>query len=440
MADRLAPDQQAESMHFTGASRRFSSQASAIAPAVDDAPRGSVPGAAPISGILFAIPWPSNEGYAMHRAESQFFEIGLRLTADPARIHFSFADFSGGHPRSLPTDFHNFATFNFRHPRAGALEELLGYVRSHRIDVLVGYDLRVENPTFGALRRASIQTIVSYWGAPMSGPQCRPTMWLKKLEVKARRNRPDLFIFQCEAMRSTGVDGRGIPRSETAVAFTGVDTALLVERARECHYAHDLFGLPRDKQIVVYSGHVVPRKGIAVLLRAADLLVNRMGRTDVHFVILGRIQQESQPFIQACHDLKLDHDVTFAGYRNDVFDIFACCAVGVIPTTGWDSFPRSVLEIQGCGVPIVASRLQGLPEMIVEGSTGLSFTPGDHVDLAAKLADLLSNSQRNWEMGTNARARIMRDFDQNRLISELTELIRTAHSSRAVQCFSSRLA
>jgi glycosyltransferase involved in cell wall biosynthesis len=379
-----------------------------------------------ITGILFAIPWPSNEGYAMHRAESQFYEVGLKLTSDVSRIHFSFADMSGGHPRSLPPEFSNCASFSFMQPNLEALERLLRYVEENHINVVVGYDLNVESRIYRSLRQAGVQTIVAYWGAPMSSLNSWPKLFLKKLEVLLRRNRPDLFVFQCEAMRSTATGGRGIPYRETAVVYTGVDTSLLLERDEHSFYAHDAFGIPRNKKIVVFSGHVVERKGILVLLKAAELLINASNRNDIHFVILGRIQPESRRFIETCARLGLEHAFTFAGYRSDVFPIFASCAVGVIPTTGWDSFPRSVLEMQGCGLPILASRLQGLPEMIEEGQTGLSFTVGDHAELAAKLDLLLSDRNLNRTMGRNARRRVLREFDQARLISELARLVHSA--------------
>ncbi len=385
-----------------------------------------------IRGVLFSIPWPTNERYAMHRAEAQFHAIGVELTGSDSNTHFSFANLSRGHPQSLPAAFRNYTSFSFHSHTQPMLRRFTDYIREHGINVIAGYDLPVRNAAYLPLRRAGVEAIISYWGAPMSSINRPVKRLLKRGDVLLSRARPDRFVFQCEAMRATATLGRGIPLRETSVVFTGVDIDQLLDRGPNDTYPHDTFGIPRDRKLVVFSGHIHPRKGLSVLLDAADVLVNKRGREDIHFLLLGRIQDESHEFIERTAALGLNDAVTFCGYRDDIFRIFAGCTVGVIPTTGWDSFPRSVLEMQGCGLPVLASRLQGLPEMIVDGVTGMTFATGDAAGLADRLQRLCDDVALNERMGNAARERIIRDFDQRRLIQEMAQLIRETLAGKQV--------
>lgn len=76
----------------------------------------------------------------------------------------------------------------------------------------------------------------------------------------------------------------------------------------------------------------------------------------------------------------------------------------VLPSVWYENFPRTLVEAFGCGLPVIASRIGALAELIEDGVTGLLFTPGDANDLAAKLIWAKDNPDRMREMGDAARA------------------------------------
>ena len=119
-------------------------------------------------GMLIYIPWPSNMGYAIHRAESQFFEMAMRLTGSVKKVHFAFTSLRKGHPKSLPPDFGNVHQFSIQPDAPVNVEGLAELIERESIDLMFGYDLRVEGPFYDRLRSAGLKSIVSYLGAPMS--------------------------------------------------------------------------------------------------------------------------------------------------------------------------------------------------------------------------------------------------------------------------------
>ena len=85
--------------------------------------------------------------------------------------------------------------------------------------------------------------------------------------------------------------------------------------------------------------------------------------------------------------------------------IFQSAFCGVIPSTGWDSFTLSSVEMAATGLPVVASRLQGLAEAVVDGQTGLLFEAGNASALADALEALLDDPARAHAYGLAGRRR-----------------------------------
>ena len=191
----------------------------------------------------------------------------------------------------------------------------------------------------------------------------------------------------------------------------------------ESCYAHDTFQIPRERKIIYYSGHLEERKGIAVLVKAAAHLYEHHGRKDFHFLLLGRKQGYEQDYLRLIgNDEGRDH-ITFGGYRNDVDRIAPSCFLGVIASTGWDSFTMSSLEMAACGLPLVVSDLQGLSETIEEGETGFSFPAGDYKALSGRLAAMLDDRGMRDAMGTASRNRIVSGFTKEQQLNHLIETI-----------------
>lgn len=82
----------------------------------------------------------------------------------------------------------------------------------------------------------------------------------------------------------------------------------------------------------------------------------------------------------------------------------------VVPSIWYENFPRTIVEAFACGLPVIASRIGALADIVTDGETGLLFEPGDQRDLADKLAWAQANSDRMAEMGRRARAQYEAEF------------------------------
>lgn len=378
------------------------------------------------SNILVLLPYASNIGFAIGRLIHTFFKACLEVTNNSSNVHFCFSDITQAPCTFLPPDFKNIVGFDVYGGNKKAIDDLGNYVQRHNIDLVFALDLSVQAPTLPLLRRSGVSRVISYWGAPMSSRNHGIRLFLKKMEVhRFRPNRPDLFIFESKAMQEFAILGRGIPPHQTMVIHTGVEPSQFRPLPEHAEKVYQEFEIPRDRKIVVFMGHMHKRKGVHILLQAANLLVTKELRSDIHFLFLGNSAQEVEE-LKGFHGEAVECGfVTFGGYRTDVQTLLAGCYVGCIPSTGWDSFPMSSLEMQACGVPVVVSQLQGVPETIEEGITGISTPTGDASALASTLAAICDTPELRSQMAVDARERIVKQLTLEHQIIQLGNAIKS---------------
>ncbi len=132
-----------------------------------------------------------------------------------------------------------------------------------------------------------------------------------------------------------------------------------------------------------------PRKGIEILLRAAAQLLQQ-GRS-LRVVAVGGFETPAyeQEIRAHCQSLGISDLVDWLGFTRDVNSALARLDVMVLPSLYGEGMPMAVLEAMAAGVPVVASDVEGIPEVLEHGRTGLVVPPGDATALAAELAALM---------------------------------------------------
>jgi glycosyltransferase involved in cell wall biosynthesis len=379
--------------------------------------------------MLVVFHTPVNEGYAMATLEKTFFEVALDICGSAQNIYFAFSHYKGERVRSLPSNFTNVFEID-----AQKLETVEYYknvedtIKSIGFDLALCFDLSLSSKTLKVLNDGQVKSVVSYWGASMSDINYGVRLLAKRIEVFFRKIKPNLFIFESESMRYHAVNGRGIPNKITTVVNLGVDTEVFKpSKSKRDFYLNEL-GIKKEQKVAIYTGHMESRKGVHVLMDAMISLVES-GNSAWHLIICGNRPGEEQQFLDMLDGKNaLDH-VTFCGYRSDLDMLLPSCDVGIIASTGWDSFTMSSIEMASSGLPVIASNLQGLRESVVDGKTGYLFAPGDYKALAHILSQLGEDEDGLRELGRASRARIITEFSvdvqKKRLKSALNDLLAT---------------
>jgi glycosyltransferase involved in cell wall biosynthesis len=225
-----------------------------------------------------------------------------------------------------------------------------------------------------------------------------------------------------EAIRLQLITDRRVPGRKTRTIHYGVDTVRF--RPRSGNGLRARLGLPRNALVLGTVARLTPQKGHEHLVAAAaDIL---RSRPDALFVLAG--DGPLRGAIEArARSLGVHKAFRFLGYRSDVADLLAVFDVFVLPSL-YEGLPNAVLEAMASGKPVVATAVDGTPEAVVHGSTGMLVPPSDPSALAGAVLHVLSDPGRMRRMGAAGRDRAVREFGLagqieafHRLFQELTD-------------------
>ncbi len=165
-------------------------------------------------------------------------------------------------------------------------------------------------------------------------------------------------------------------------------------------------GLSEGDAVVGFVGRLVPQKGLSYLLAAAELLRARYG--NLRFVVVGDgpLRSELAPLAGSSGSSRFH----FLGERGDVPRLMGLFDVLVVPSE-WEPFGLVNLEAQAAGKPVVAFNIDGIPEAVVHGETGLLVPHRDSRALASAIAQLLDDAPLRVRMGAAGRRRVEEKFD-----------------------------
>jgi glycosyltransferase involved in cell wall biosynthesis len=276
-----------------------------------------------------------------------------------------------------------------------ALVELIRLLRRERPDIL-----HTSSSKAGVLGRLAaavagvpirIFTVHGWAFAAHSGLASRLYRWADRL----MRRLTTVTICVSAQGRLEGLAARTCDAERTLVIPNAVDVAAA---PRSSLY-------DRKRPLIVAVGRLRAPKDFPTLIGA----LGRLPRDSFDGLIVGtgpdRPQLEGE--ISA---LGLSDRVRLAGERHDIPELLATADVFVLPSRS-EGLPVSVLEAMAAGLPVVASRVGGVPELVQDGKTGLLVEPGDPEQLAGALGRLAADRRLRHRLGARGRARAQQAFD-----------------------------
>jgi glycosyltransferase involved in cell wall biosynthesis len=161
-----------------------------------------------------------------------------------------------------------------------------------------------------------------------------------------------------------------------------------------------------------------PEKAHDVLLRAAVTIVRRF--PDATFDVVGDGPQR-EPLAALTHTLGLERAVRFLGHRDDIPALLAAADIFVLPSRS-EAFPNAVLEAMAAGLPVVATAVGGIVELVADTRTGLLVRPDDPASLAARLCDVMLDAPFASRLGEAARAEAHARYSFDRMVDSFDRL------------------
>ena len=171
-------------------------------------------------------------------------------------------------------------------------------------------------------------------------------------------------------------------------------------------------GLKEDEILITMVARFVSPKDHDTLLQALSLLPGR----EFKAALVGGGEREAL-FRKKVGELELRDNVIFLGERRDVPQILAASDIFVL-SSNWEGLPRSIIEAMMAELPVVATKVGGVPELVEDGVTGFLVPPRDPDALAEALQKLLTDPKLRRRMGQAGRAKALRKFTSDRMLRE----------------------
>jgi L-malate glycosyltransferase len=241
----------------------------------------------------------------------------------------------------------------------------------------------------------------------------------RRVDFRLRRNalsrwkyrQVDRFICASEAIRQMLLSD-GIPPERTVTVHEGIDLGH-VQAARPARIHQELW-LPHHAPLVGNVAALVPHKGQRYLVEAAAHVIQE--QPDARFIIAGEGELR-ESLEHQIHHLRLDKHVFLTGFRPDVLSLHQAFDIFALSSTT-EGLGTSLLDAMACAKPVVATRAGGIPEVVVDGETGLLVPPRDHHAMAAAIVHLLADQALRVRMGAAGLARLRRHFTAEVMVEQ----------------------
>ncbi len=207
-------------------------------------------------------------------------------------------------------------------------------------------------------------------------------------------------------------------RAKVSVVHNAIDTRAFSPDAIARGAARRELGIDAGAFVFGAHGRVLPRKGFVEMLRATRLAIDAMNdreRALVRVVIVGDTPEDiGRDHVAECRALAIElgiaAHVTFTGFRNDVRPFVRDFDVAIVPSVYEDPLPRAVIESMAFGVPVIATRVGGIAEMLEDGG-GVLVAPRDERALADAMLRYMRDDSLRARDGARGRQRACAEFD-----------------------------
>jgi len=215
------------------------------------------------------------------------------------------------------------------------------------------------------------------------------------------RHLTDHFHAVSGAVKTATMQALGIDSHRITVVERGRDPVRLGEpssdrRAR----ARDALGLRQDARVIVTVGRQEFQKAQSNLVRAFDLIAGK--HAEAELLLVGRTGNESEKVRTQVGRSGYRDRIRVLGHRDDVPDVLAAADVFALPSL-YEGFPGAVIEAMALGLPVVATQIPTMREVVEEGGSGFLVPPGNSERLADAIGRVLDDREVNRRLGNRGR-------------------------------------
>ncbi len=263
-----------------------------------------------------------------------------------------------------------------------------------------------------AARRAGAGHVVS--GIRVAEPRRSWRLWADRLTDRL----VDRHVCVSRSVAQFALEKARLPAEKLVVIPNAADL-----RRYPARKAADLrsCGIAAGRRVVSCVGRLDRQKGLPWLIRTAPAWLDRLPDADLLLVGEGPLRRKLEGL---CRGSEVSDRIHFAGWRGDVPEILAASDLLVLPSA-WEGMPKVVLEAMASRLPVVATDVEGVRELLGPGAGDQTVQYADSKAFAEKVVALMENSQRAAGTGEENRRRAEHKFSIPRMVTAYEQLWET---------------
>lgn len=199
------------------------------------------------------------------------------------------------------------------------------------------------------------------------------------------------------------------------VPGVGVDTSLIKDVNSKRNEVLQEIGANKNSILIISVGELNKNKNNRVIIEALEILKN----PNIHYLLCG-IGDKKDELIQLSNKFKIENNIHFLGYRNDIPELLKSCDIFVMPSYR-EGLSRSIMEAMSAGIPCVVSKIRGNVDLIEEGKGGFLREPDD-IDGFAQAISIISVDKDLREKMGKYNIEIVKYFDVENVIKEINKI------------------
>ena len=247
--------------------------------------------------------------------------------------------------------------------------------------------------------------------------QKRPVRLMYKVLERLSARITKKFIVVSEANRRVGEDAGIFSRDAACLIRSGIDIEAFALVPADLQAVRRELGIPQDAPLVTMVACFKPQKAPIDFVRACAAVHRRHPRACFLLAGDGELRGQIAAVVAECG---LENNFFMPGWRRDVAAILHASQVAVL-SSYWEGLPQVVPQACAAGLPVVATRVDGTPEVVRNGVNGFLVQPGDVDLMAEKIVFLLEHAEEARAMGAAGKTMIA-EFDINAMVHAQEDL------------------
>ena len=251
------------------------------------------------------------------------------------------------------------------------------------------------------------------------------------LLLRMTKNLPNKIICVSEAVKKVVQERERIEASRIAVINNGVDSNHVPSGLQTV--TRQELGFHEENLVIgMVANYNRPVKGVGNFLEVVPAIVSAV--PSARFIFVGGGNEE-KALREKARMLRIEPYLIFVGYTKEIHRYYEIMDISVLNSFS-EGLSLTLLESMGYGIPVVATRVGGNPELVVEGGTGYLVPVNDHGLLADRIVKLLLNPDLRRSMGEEGRRRIERKFRMRNVANQYLEVYKELLSNRVPHKYS----